>query len=540
MKPHLQFPGPVTAPARNGELVADPSRYDGAAIVLGALIETGGQNLPPYCARLLAEAPAAFDDLRHGMVAVEIRRLLRAGLPVHAASVAQAVTFDDRFAFVSQLLTSALDLGSAEAEAVELWREFKQQETRQCIAEAHDDLQTHSDKSVVIAENLVRTLGQIAAEEHREEIPKARAWLDVCPDASERQEAILVGPGNWLTRGSGLFIVAPTGAGKSTMDATLAFSWAIGRIALGLQPTRALRSLVIQAEDDDLDLSHMAQGIVSALAPSDAERELIRGNVKIVTERASTGETFLRLVDSLLREHPSDLVHVNPLSAFFGNDLNDQFCVARFFRNGLNPILARHAAGFVGIHHVPKPNKDRADWSGSDLAYSGAGSADLANWAREIITLRQTAPGLYEMTPTKRWRKLGWTDDDGRPNQPRLICHDQTGRMVWHDATPDFLEALGSKSYSAKSMTALVPAGGMDKKELIRLVEGNFAVSAKTARNYVADGTRVRKHQVGGKPVLCALFAEREVPRREVYPGQPGNRPVVWLTITPEWKELCP
>jgi RecA-family ATPase len=87
-----------------------------------------------------------------------------------------------------------------------------------------------------------------------------RPWLDVNPTAEETTDAILIGHGNWLTRGSGLLIVGPTGSGKSTLDATLAFSFGLGREALGFQPTRPLKSIVIQAEDDDLDLARYGHG----------------------------------------------------------------------------------------------------------------------------------------------------------------------------------------------------------------------------------------------------------------------------------------
>lgn len=508
--------------------------------IVAGIIQTAGDEMSPTMRRLLEFAPEGFDDPALGAIALAIRRAASDGI-IPDTFVVKKLLSADHAATFALLETSreAMTPGHAEFEAETLVKRMESRRVTDTLAAAWQDSKDNPDDARTIARDTVAKLQTLEVEGNHRDIPKARPWLDVCPNESERQHAILVGPGNWFTRGSGAFIVGPTGAGKSTMDATLAFCWAIGHTALGLQPTSSLKSLVIQAEDDDLDLSDMARGIVSALNPNDAERELMRSNVQIVTERAATAERFLELVDSLLREYAPDIVHVNPLSAFFGNDLNDQFCVARFFRNGLNPILAHHAAGFIGIHHVPKPNKDRASWSGSDLAYSGAGSADLANWAREIITLRQTAPGLYEMTPTKRWRKLGWTDDEGRPTQTRLVCHDQTGRMVWHDATPDILESLGSKAYSVKAMVGLVPSAGIDKAELVRLVEETFSVSNRTARSYVADGCRNRKHQLNGKAARCALFAEKSVARREVYPDQPGNRPVVWLTLSTEWRELC-
>ena len=34
------------------------------SLVIGSILEKGGQDLPPYCARLLNSAPESFDDLR--------------------------------------------------------------------------------------------------------------------------------------------------------------------------------------------------------------------------------------------------------------------------------------------------------------------------------------------------------------------------------------------------------------------------------------------------------------------------------------------
>jgi hypothetical protein len=169
----------------------------------------------------------------------------------------------------------------------------------------------------------------------------------------------------------------------------------------------------------------------------------------------------------------------------------------------------------------------------------GAGSADLANWAREVLALRQTAPGLFELTATKRGQELGWRDSDGNPTKTRLIAHARDGSMVWRDATPEALEDMGATQYSAAALCRLVPEGGIDKAELVRLTVETFAVSDRTAKTYVADMSRVRRHTVGGTSVKAALVTETKRPRREVYPDQPANRPVVWLNLTDEGRRLC-
>jgi hypothetical protein len=361
--------------------------------------------------------------------------------------------------------------------------------------------------------------------------PEARPWLDIALPPED--DSILIGPGRWLTRGSGCFITAPTGVGKSTLSATLAFNFALGLDALGLVPTRPLKSLVIQAEDDDGDLVAMRRGIVSALniSPQSEEADILRQHVVIATERARTSDAFLeQVVKPLLAAHRPDLVWLNPVSAFFGDDLNDQRAVAKFFRNGLNPLLAEFGCAAFPIHHTAKPTKERAGWTDGAAAYLSAGHSDLANWSRETITLREIVPGLFEMACSKRWRHLGWTDPEGRPTRARPIAHGRDGLQYWRDATPDILNDMGAKPYSDAALVAMIPAGGMDKAELVRLAVLEFSIGERTAKNYVADLSRIRTRMINGTKSKCALVRETERDRKEVYPDKRGNRPVVWLT----------
>jgi hypothetical protein len=66
-----------------------------------------------------------------------------------------------------------------------------------------------------------------------------------------------------------------------------------------------------------------------------------------------------------------------------------QEAVGKFLRNQLNPVLTKHQCGGVVIHHTNKPvvNPNQLLF---DPAYLGAGSAEWANWAREVLALRKT------------------------------------------------------------------------------------------------------------------------------------------------------
>src|SRR5262245_44401676 len=96
-------------------------------------------------------------------------------------------------------------------------------------------------------------------------------------DFSERQinsgDTLL---GNrWLCRGAGAFIVGPSGVGKSTMAIQMAGEFGCGHPSFGIMPTRPLRVLVIQAEDDEGDVIEMSM-VVNHLGLTEQEKDLVR------------------------------------------------------------------------------------------------------------------------------------------------------------------------------------------------------------------------------------------------------------------------
>jgi hypothetical protein len=366
--------------------------------------------------------------------------------------------------------------------------------------------------------------------EAKPELPAVMPWLDVQP-VPDDDDSVLLGPGRWITRGSGVFLIAPTGVGKSTWAATQCFVWALGRPSLGIVPKRELKSLVVQSEDDQGDLHEMMAAIVEVLNPTEEERQTLSRNAIICTERAQTGEDFLKKVlRPLLAAHRPDIVWLNPLSAFFGGDLNRQQEVAKFFRNTLNPMLAEFGCAAFVVHHISKPSKEKSGWDKSDLNYLGAGSADLANWSRETIILREVGDGLFEMVCNKRWRRLDWTDDEGKPCRERLIAYGTGGQQFWRLANDGDLEKSGRAKFSEAALVALIPDGGIDKAELVEKAEQVFALSKRTAGSHVKWLSKSTSRTVNGHKLRCALVEETKKPRRSVYPDGPAARAVVWLT----------
>ena len=63
-----------------------------------------------------------------------------------------------------------------------------------------------------------------------------------------------------------LLLVGATGLGKSSLAMQLMIKWSLGQAAFELEPARPLKSLLIQAENDDGDLAEMKFGVFLELA----------------------------------------------------------------------------------------------------------------------------------------------------------------------------------------------------------------------------------------------------------------------------------
>ena len=65
----------------------------------------------------------------------------------------------------------------------------------------------------------------------------------------------------YLARGGGMLLVGPTGIGKSSLACQIAYSFALGIPCFGLQPKVEMRTLIMQAENDDGDFVEMREGV---------------------------------------------------------------------------------------------------------------------------------------------------------------------------------------------------------------------------------------------------------------------------------------
>src|SRR6266446_6739404 len=218
------------------------------------------------------------------------------------------------------------------------------------------------------------------------DVPLARRLADIpAPPQEDPNELI---KHRFLCRGGGLLIAGSTGIGKSVLDNQFSISWGAGRACFGIVPTRPLKSVIIQAEDDDGDLAEMFGGVCNHLKFTPAEFELVRENVITVHDNMHSGLSFFtKVVEPVLEAYRPDLLHINPALAYLGGEANSQKDVGAFLRNHLNPLLTKYNCAAVITTHTNKPpaGKERPDWQAGDFAYAGTGSSEWANWPRGIL-----------------------------------------------------------------------------------------------------------------------------------------------------------
>lgn len=348
----------------------------------------------------------------------------------------------------------------------------------------------------------------------------------------------------FLCRGSGALLVGPSGIGKSSFSMQLGMCFAAGKPAFGFLPAMPLKVLLIQAENDDGDLVEMRTGVLSGMEFTESESERIRENFLTFRCDDKAGDDFFSsVVQPLLDKHRPDILLIDPLFAYLGGDSKNAVDVSSFCRRGLNPLLTRYSCGVIIVHHTNKPpaSNQRPEWSGSDFAYLGAGSSELTNWARAVITIRQTGTdGVFELRGAKRGMRLRWVDESGTGTTVRFIRHsDQPGVICWEDADrPPDVDGKGAKKQVRIDPGAIAGIiernggcvrGGVNAADgLVAKVKAEFNCTKAVAFEAVqrAVGVSIEPHEEhneeGGPRKIYRLKSSPSVRADEPEPGLHG------------------
>jgi hypothetical protein len=339
--------------------------------------------------------------------------------------------------------------------------------------------------------------------------PKSVALSSIpTPTSSHRALVNLLGNG-FLRRGQTGLINGPTGIGKSVLVIQLAVTLAVGRPLFGLRPERALRVLIVQAENDDDDVAEMRDGVLKGLQLTTAESALYDDNVRIV-RLFSSGRTWLADLNAVVLADRPDLLIVDPLFAFAGVDLaKDQPGLSEFLRGLLLPFSIKHNLGVILIHHTNKPpsnTKDRGTWQAGDFAYAGSGHNELANFSRFVGVIRSLGSRVvFELRIGKRWQRAGLVDAQGDPVDRLLIKHAHHG-IHWETASQKDLEDTIEKSSGSPAPAKTEWSAELDKlaKAIFAATKSGKAALADVAKRLRTSEKTVRRRftEIEGKRLL--------------------------------------
>jgi 5S rRNA maturation endonuclease (ribonuclease M5) len=263
---------------------------------------------------------------------------------------------------------------------------------------------------------------------------RATSICDITCEVSHDPDELL--KHRFLCRGGGAMLNGPTGVGKSSFIMQAAILWSLGKPFFGIEPARPLKSVIVQAENDDGDLVEQREGVFTGLGLSIEEKNLVRERVFVKSVNSETGAALItKIIRPLLREHRPDLQWLDNMFAYCG-------C------NVINPLIQEFRCGIIIGHHTNKPpsGEQKADWSVSETAYMGSGTGELANWPRAILSIRALkTDGVFELVAGKRGRRLRWKDAEGKTTCRRHIAHSTDGLIYWRDADADEVPAKAGK-----------------------------------------------------------------------------------------------
>jgi len=347
-----------------------------------------------------------------------------------------------------------------------------------------------------------REFSEIAHSNNGESPFKGASILDYSRRQINNDDTLL--GDRYLCRGGGMFIFAPSGIGKSVIVVQSSIETALGRNSFGIRPARPLRSLIVQAEDDEGDVIEMAH-IVDHLQLTEAQRELVATNTWIEFINDRTGQAFIRAIDRFLEKRVTDIVWINPYSSYLGNDIKDDKANALFLRNWLNPVLTKHRCAAVIVAHTPKTNfRDTSDWKPSDWMYAGAGAAVLTNWARAVLVVDPTdTHGVFRFIAAKRAQRIGWKENE------RFYAHSrEDGKLLWVPADNDQIALAKTESKrTPDDLLKLVPVvDPILQEKLFDIASPHFG--EKKVRNFIKiliDEEKVYLHKIRRQGAKSAI-----------------------------------
>ena len=325
---------------------------------------------------------------------------------------------------------------------------------------------------------------------------------------------------------------------NSSLSVQSAACWCNLKPFFGIRPSKSLRTVIIQAENDDGDVAEMRDGVCAGLRLTEEERYNFFSSVFIYSAtKGVVGDRFCKeLVRPLLDLHDPDLLMIDPMLSFVGGNVKEQEVVGNFLRGSLNPVLFEHECGMVGYHHTNKPQsgKEKQSWTNGELAYLGTGSAEWANWARAVLSLQSMGkPGFYKLHAAKRGARIGWQNNGGELIYERYIAWSRDGAIYWREPTMDeiaMLEGTGEEDDKLQRKAEKIPARFINLLKERSLTKAEWANRAKSelgfsngnAYRYIKDLERAGRVFLSVATSRYSIVTEPESETAQTPPAEPG------------------
>ena len=263
-----------------------------------------------------------------------------------------------------------------------------------------------------------------AVEDHAPPSAIAIAWEDGSAAAMIPRRRWLVG--SFAIRGQLTVLVAPPGAGKSTLGIALGVAAATGRDELIGEPVHeSVKAWIWNNEDDRHELRRRLAAVMQhwRVTPADLQGRLALNSGSerpLVVARAGKDGVVQRLPDvdavaEIVRREGIGLLVVDPFVETHAVDENDNAqvkAVAALWRE----VARRCDCAVVLVHHTGKPPAAAPDsWVGSLSASRGASSlAGVARIVRTLFSMSEKDAERLGIPPEERhrWVRL----DDAKAN----------------------------------------------------------------------------------------------------------------------------
>lgn len=397
-EPDHRAPEPELHPADMEAVSAGPSHPDSELHLLSAVVTDSSllAQLPP---------PEAFTDFARAFVARTLLRMARNALPIAADTLAQELMPRLPELGGTQFLLDVTGASPTTAHFQHHLRKVCDAYSARRALRLAQEIKDASGDPELLAAVLKRAPEVLGAGSPT--LP-ARPLTDfrILP---KNDRSVLIG-NRWLSKGDIAILASTSGMGKSSFSLQAAITWALGRPLFGgFEPNGPLETLIFQSEDGDGDVAEAWESICYGMRLSTQERELAAQRVRIVTDRVNRGSRFIEQVRRHIAKRCPHLLVINPLLAFLDGDVNEARDVGKFIREELNGLNEPAKFGILIVHHTAKPPTQKADRKWNEVMYEMAGSADLTNAARAILSLQADPDheGCFALHAAKRGRRAG-------------------------------------------------------------------------------------------------------------------------------------